>query len=36
VYVKPLAETILAILPVGAAVAGLSLCGCNTLAKNNY
>ncbi len=35
-YVKPLAETILAILPVGAAVAGLSLCGCNTLAKNNY
>ncbi|HXQ13995.1 MAG TPA: hypothetical protein VN814_05170 [Caulobacteraceae bacterium] len=35
-YVKRLAETIRAVLPVGAALAGLSLCGCNTLAKNNY
>jgi hypothetical protein len=36
VYVKRLAETIRAVLPVGAALASLSLCGCNTLAKNNY
>jgi hypothetical protein len=36
VYVKRLAETIRAILPFGAALAALSVCACNTLAKNNY
>jgi hypothetical protein len=36
VYVKRLAETIRAISPLGAAVAALSLGGCNTLVRNNY
>jgi hypothetical protein len=36
VYVERVAETIRVVLPLGAAVAALSLWGCNTLAKNNY
>jgi hypothetical protein len=36
VYVKRLAETIRGALPLGAACAAVSLCACNTLARNNY